>query len=250
MLSAPTSTAPAASIRSMRLASRADGGSSRLIFDPARVESPCTSNRFLTAKGTPASGPGFLPVAIAESIARAFARARVAVTSVKEFRSGSCLAILARVASMKLSAVTFPPCTAEAISAADRASASAGLAGSGCKDICRLGLIGQHKFIDQPRQPQRHLEIGLHGRLPRRLNRQRQRRGDGLNVIIKRIGDHYPRSFAVSGPARGARETPSAPCIANPRAVQDGLIRRRRGLAWLHAPVWRLRSGIKSARAI
>src|SRR3954469_612873 len=232
MLSAPTSTAPAASIRSIRLASRADGGSSRLILDPARVESPCTSNRFLTANGTPASGPGFLPAAIAESIAPAFARARVAVTSVKEFRIGSCRAILARVASVTLRAVTFPPCTAEAISAADRASASAGLAESGCKDICRLGLIGQHKFIDQPRQPQRHLEIGLHRRLPRRLNRQRQRSGDGLDVIIKRIGGHYPQSFAVSDPARSARETPSAllysyparrPRCAHAAAARSGL---------------------------
>src|SRR6185369_17590735 len=184
MLSAPTSTAPAASIRSMRLASRTDSGSSRLIFDPARVQSPWTSNRFLTANGTPASGPGFLPAAIAESIACAFARARVAVTSVKEFRIGSCLEILARVASVTLSAVIFPPCTAEAISAADKPSVAAGAAGSGCKDICRLGVIGQHKFIDQPRQPQRHLEIGLHGRLPGLLNRQRQRRGDGLDVSI------------------------------------------------------------------
>ena len=37
MLSAPTSTAPAASIRSIKVASRVDGFKSRLIFDPARV---------------------------------------------------------------------------------------------------------------------------------------------------------------------------------------------------------------------
>ena len=63
------------------------GGRSRLIFDPARVGRPCTSNRFFTAKGTPASGPGFFPAAIAASTARALARARSAVTSVKEFRT-------------------------------------------------------------------------------------------------------------------------------------------------------------------
>ena len=37
MLSAPTSTAPAASMRSISVASRDDGARSRLIFDPARV---------------------------------------------------------------------------------------------------------------------------------------------------------------------------------------------------------------------
>ena len=61
MLSAPTSTAPAASIRSINVASRGDGARSRLIFEPARVGRPRTSNRFFTANGTPASGPGFLP---------------------------------------------------------------------------------------------------------------------------------------------------------------------------------------------
>src|SRR5438046_9678718 len=37
MLSAPTRTAPAASIRSISVASRDDGARSRLIFEPARV---------------------------------------------------------------------------------------------------------------------------------------------------------------------------------------------------------------------
>src|SRR5579862_159746 len=61
MLSVPTSTAPAASRRSTSVASRDAGGRSRLIFDPASVGSPSTSNRFFTAKGTPASGPAAVP---------------------------------------------------------------------------------------------------------------------------------------------------------------------------------------------
>ena len=35
------------------------GGRSRLILEPARVARPATSMRFLTANGTPASGPAF-----------------------------------------------------------------------------------------------------------------------------------------------------------------------------------------------
>ena len=37
------------------------GGASRLIFEPASVGSPATSNRFLTANGTPASDPSGSP---------------------------------------------------------------------------------------------------------------------------------------------------------------------------------------------
>ena len=37
------------------------GAWSRLIFEPASVARPATSNRFLTANGTPASGPSGLP---------------------------------------------------------------------------------------------------------------------------------------------------------------------------------------------
>ncbi len=56
MLSAPTRTAPAASRRATSVASLRAGGRSRLIFEPARVVRPSTSNRFLTANGAPASG--------------------------------------------------------------------------------------------------------------------------------------------------------------------------------------------------
>ena len=65
-----------------QVASLAAGGRSRLIFDPARVGSPATSNRFLTANGAPASGPSGSPFARAASTASAFLSARAAVTSV------------------------------------------------------------------------------------------------------------------------------------------------------------------------
>src|SRR3981081_2040363 len=174
MLSAPTSTAPAASSRSIKVASRGDGLRSRLIFDPARVGRPWTANRFLTANGTPARGPGFLPAAIAASMLRAFARARAAVTSVKEFRTESCLAIRASAASVTLRAEILRPATACAISAAVSPSLSAVMASAGCNDTGRLGFVRQREFIDQPRQPQRHLEIGLDGRPPGIVDRQRQ----------------------------------------------------------------------------
>src|ERR1700687_3915518 len=183
MLSAPTRTAPAASIRSISVASRGDGLLSRLIFDPARVGSPCTSNRFLTANGTPASGPGFFPAVTAASIARALARARSTVTSVKAFRIVSCFAIRASAASVTASADSLRPATAEAISAADSPSLLSIMAGAGCKDTGRLGFIGQREFIDQPRQPQRDFEVGPHRRLPGIVDRQRQRLGDGVDIV-------------------------------------------------------------------
>ena len=58
MFSAPTSTAPAASSRRTSAASRAAGGRrARSSSRPAWCR-PATSNRFFTAKGTPASGSG------------------------------------------------------------------------------------------------------------------------------------------------------------------------------------------------
>src|SRR6478736_9757536 len=174
MLSAPTSTAPAASMRSISVASRLAGSRSRLIFEPARVESPCTSNRFLTANGTPASGPAFFPAATAASTARALARARSAVTSVNAFKTGLCFAIRASVASVTASAEIFLPVTPCAISEADSPSGVAVMTRSGCKDTGRLGFIRQRKLVHQPRQPQRYLEIGLDRRLPGILNRQPQ----------------------------------------------------------------------------
>src|ERR1700738_1352174 len=218
MLSAPTSTAPAASIRSISVASRSEGFRSRLIFDPARVERPCTSNRFLAANGTPASGPTFLPAAMAASIAFALARARSAVTSVKEFRIASCFAIRASAASVAVAADIFWLATACAISAADRSSGLVVMAVSGCKDTGGLGFVRQRKFIDQPRQPQRYFEIGLDRRPPGVIDRQRQRFADGVDIGIQRIGSHHPPNRTFSEPAAagggtaagGPRDVPPA----------------------------------------
>src|SRR5450631_3045643 len=185
MLSAPTSTAPAASIRSTNVASRFEALRSRLIFEPARVGNPCTSNRFLTAKGTPASGPALLPAAMAASMLRALARARSAVTSVKAFKVGLCLAIRASAASVTPSADNLRLATPCAISAEVSPPLSAVMMSSGCKDTGGLGFVRQREFIHQPRQPQRYLEIGLDRRLPDIFDRQRQRFRGGVDVLIE-----------------------------------------------------------------
>ena len=58
MLSPPSEDAAGgAHAPHQRTPSRSAGGRSRLIFEPARVGRPVMSNRFFTAKGTPASGP-------------------------------------------------------------------------------------------------------------------------------------------------------------------------------------------------
>ena len=76
--------APAASSLRTSAPSRAAFGPSRLIFEPARVGRPLMSNRFLTAKGTPTSGPRCRP----ESISAARFLARSARTSVKALIRG------------------------------------------------------------------------------------------------------------------------------------------------------------------
>ena len=73
--------------------SRAAGGRSRLIFEPARVGRPATSKRFLTANGTPASGPGVRrPRAASTAAARASARCPVtAVNALSGRRPRRCV---------------------------------------------------------------------------------------------------------------------------------------------------------------
>ena len=119
MLSAPTSTAPAASSRAISGESRSAGGSSRLIFEPARVDRPATSNRFFTANGTPASGPSGSPFPRAASSAAARLRARAAVTSVKALSSGLSFSMRASAASTTAAADVSPPPTARAMSSAE-----------------------------------------------------------------------------------------------------------------------------------
>ena len=127
MFSAPTRTAPAASSRSISTASCAAGASSRLIFDPARVGRPLTSNRFFTANGTPARGPTGLPAAIAASTSFARLIARSAVTSVKALSSGLSLAMRASVSATTADARRRPLETACAISAAVSVAAAQAL---------------------------------------------------------------------------------------------------------------------------
>src|SRR5258705_11487475 len=190
MLSAPTSTAPAASIRSIKVASRLAGGRSRLIFDPARVERPCTSNRFFTAKGTPASAPTLWPAEIAASMAFARVRARSAVTSVNALRTVSRCLMRASAASVTSSADILRPVTALAMSAADGVPDESFILASSCEDTGGLGLVGQREFVDHALHPQRYVEVRADGRPPAVLDRQRKRAGDGVNVIVKRISSH------------------------------------------------------------
>src|ERR1700761_4241731 len=174
MLSAPTSTAPAASIRSISVASRDAGGWSRLILEPARVGSPCTSNRFFTANGTPASAPTLCPAAMEASTARALVRARSAVTSVKAFSTPSCAAIRANTASVASNAEKVLFLTAWAMAVAVMSAKSGG------KDTGGLGCIGKFVVVDELGQLQRDLEIGADRRAPGVLDRNAERARDGV----------------------------------------------------------------------
>src|SRR5579862_760143 len=165
MLSAPTRTPPAASSRSIKAASRVAGGSSRLIFDPASVGKPATSNKFLTANGTPASGPMGSPRARVASIASARRNARCSVTAVKELSTGSRSRMRANVASTTPTALARPDPTAAAISAAVAKSKSA--AGvSSMKYRCGLGVVGKGESLDHSRMTQNELQIEFHAGLP------------------------------------------------------------------------------------
>ena len=111
-----------------------------------------TGKQLALIMSLPASGPTLFPAAMAASIARALARARSAVTSVKEFKIESCRLIRDSAASIASSADSSRPVTALAMSAADRVSEFVVIALSGCVDTGRLGFVGQHEFVDQPRQ--------------------------------------------------------------------------------------------------
>src|SRR5689334_13625649 len=179
MLSAPTRIAPAASSRSINGWSRVAGGSSRLIFEPARVGNPFTSNRFFTANGTPASAPGFLRLACAASIARARARARSASTSVKALSTGLRAVMRARASSITVTAETRPFVTAAAISPAVAQPLSK--AGSGLEDRRGLGIVRQLLLADQRGKPERHREMGADFGFPFGLNGDRERRRCGVD---------------------------------------------------------------------
>src|SRR5256714_13803137 len=176
MLSAPTSTAPAASRRSISGWSRVAGGSSRLIFEPARVGRPFTSNRFFTANGTPASGP----FSCDPSTAAARFSARSASTSVNELSTGSRAVMRASVACTTSLADTRPPFTAAAIPAAVVQAVSI----SGLEDGRGLGIVRQLLLGHLRGEPERDFEIGAHGGLPFRLDRHAERLRGGVDVSV------------------------------------------------------------------
>ena len=197
MLSAPTSTAPAASSRSISVASRGAGARSRLIFEPARVgkarrrrtgSSPRTARR--------RAGRRFSPAAIAASIARGLG-ARAIGGDVGEGieHADRALAIRASAASVASSADSLRPATACAICCGRQPVDVHGHGDQAVVDTGRLGFVRQREFVDQPRQPQRHFEIGPHRRPPGLLDRQRQRLGDGVDVIVQRYRQPFRSSL-------------------------------------------------------
>jgi len=108
MFSAPRSTAPARLSAATAVASLAAGGRPRLILEPARVVIPATSNRSLTANGSPASGPASPPAASDASTRSASARACSASNVVNALTPGPRVAIWARAASVTARALTRP----------------------------------------------------------------------------------------------------------------------------------------------
>ena len=94
----------------MRGPSSVAGGRSRLMNEPARVGRPATSNRFFTAKGTPASGP--------VGLVAARARARSATMSVKALSVPSWRAMRSSAACTVAVAVVRPVVTSAAMAAA------------------------------------------------------------------------------------------------------------------------------------
>src|SRR3569833_2136531 len=219
MLSAPTSTAPAASIRSIKVASRGAGGRSRLILEPARVVRPCTSNKFFTAKGTPASGPTGLPAAISASIALALTRARSDVTSVKAFKSLSRVPIWASTASIASRAESFLFATACAMAVEVISAGSCG------KDTGGLCFIWKLVVIDELRHFQRDLEIGADRRTPGVVDRDAQRTPDGVDVVVQWFSHLSPFNASATAGA----ESPSAARAC--RRPWDRRARLRRSLA-------------------
>src|SRR5580700_10700792 len=171
MLSAPTRTAPAVSSRSISVASRLAGGRSRLILEPASVDRLATSNRFLTANGTPASGGSRSPLARASSSACARASARRSVTAVKELSKGSRSRMRASVASIIWVALTRPAVTAAAIEVAESQAKSPD-AVSSMEDRRGLGIVRQRKFVDQCRMAQDQTQIEGDALVPGRIECQ------------------------------------------------------------------------------
>src|SRR5436190_21123984 len=157
MFRPPTRIAPAASSLRTRAPWRLALGPSTLIFEPARVASPSMSNRFLTANGTPISGPRWRPA----SISAARLRARSATRSVKALTVGSAAAIRLRAASMTALALALPLMTARAISLAVAAFDRGSLTGAPSRPIDRQGrqLVVEREREQRSRDRQRPLDV-------------------------------------------------------------------------------------------
>jgi hypothetical protein len=164
-------------MRSISVASRADGVRSRFDLRPGAGARPFTSKRFFTANGTPASGPTLSPAAIAASTRAGF-RTRAIGGDVGERVQHRIMSGNTRQCGfVASSADNLRAATACAVASAESPSVFVIMATSRGVDTGRLGFIRQRELIDQPRQPQRHFEVRPHGRPPGFLDRQRQRLG-------------------------------------------------------------------------
>src|ERR1043166_7541935 len=205
MLSAPTSTAPAVSRRSTRVASRMAGDRLRLIFDPASVGRPATSKKFFTAKGTAASGPSGAPLPRGSPSARALARARPARIAVKALRAGLRAAMRASASSITAAAVTRPAATAAAISAAEAQPRSTRVSDATSAIALRLEYRRRVRFVrqrelgDDGGKPQRQCQIGAHRGLPGGIDRQVEHARRGGDVVVERSIGHGIQSFVTAG---------------------------------------------------
>jgi len=183
MLRQPTRTAPARRSAATAAASRSAGGRSRLIRDPASVVTPATSNRFFTANGTPARGPGSRPHAIDRSIRSASESARSESTAVKQFSAPSRLPIRSSAAAATARAETRREATAPAISSAE-AAPSGRLIGSRTEGRRGLDVVGQGKFREQSRGGEAPDEdLGDRG-AALGLDREPKQRGQPLDVRL------------------------------------------------------------------
>jgi hypothetical protein len=191
MLSAPTSTAPAASSRCTSTASCEAAGLSRSIFEPASVGRPATSNRFFTAKGTPSSGSARVASpsgeASAWSSAAARLRARPPVTSVKALTRVSVKAMRARLACTSALTLTEPARTALAMAEAsfnNRASAFIACPRGihRCKHHGRIVVRRERHGVQQGRELCSQREVTDHAGPVLRLQRQAHSQGCGVHI--------------------------------------------------------------------
>src|SRR5258705_9086752 len=199
MLSVPTRMAPACSSRLISVASCVAGARSRLIFEPARVARPLTSNRFLTPKGTPASGPRGSLASRAASMAAAFLRAGLASTVVKALRPGLCRAIRSSVTS-RTSRARCPFLMAAAIAQALDQSMRA----SGPKHRCGLGVVRQLGLRHLRAVKQDDSQVLTHSRQPGGLDLEIERLRGRADKIVERVA----RRIAGGAPGGGLSSRP------------------------------------------